>query len=200
MVATQVLSADMWSEIGLSERETFSDYRNLIIYGQRTADNRIAFGGRGAPYHFNSKISPLQDTNANVHRELRKTLVEMFPVLKDIEFTNAWGGPLGIARDWWASCNFDPKTGLGSSGGYVGDGLGTAHLGGKTLAHLITKTPSELTTLPWVNHVSRKWEPEPFRWIGANLGLQVMQRADDHEQKTGRNSRSAAYMNRLLGH
>jgi glycine/D-amino acid oxidase-like deaminating enzyme len=200
MVATQTLSASIWEEIGLSERETFSDYRNLIIYGQRTADDRIAFGGRGAPYHFNSKISPLQDTNQNVHKELRATLIEMFPVLQGIEFTNSWGGPLGIARDWWASCNFDPKTGLGSSSGYVGDGVGTAHLGGKTLAHLITRTQSELTTLPWVNHVSRKWEPEPLRWIGANLGLQVMQRADSHEQRTGKNSRSAAYMSRMLGH
>jgi glycine/D-amino acid oxidase-like deaminating enzyme len=200
MVATQTLSSSIWENIGLGERETFSDYRNLIIYGQRTADNRIAFGGRGAPYHFNSKISPHQDTNSNVHQELRATLLEMFPVLAGIEFTNAWGGPLGIARDWWASCNFDPTTGLGSSSGYVGDGVGTAHLGGKTLAHLITKTQSELTTLPWVNHVSRKWEPEPLRWIGANLGLQVMQRADSHEQKTGKNSRSAAYMSRMLGH
>lgn len=200
MVATQKLPAVIWEEIGLRERETFSDYRNLIIYGQRTADDRIAFGGRGAPYHFNSKISPLQDTNPNVHTELRATLIELFPVLAGIEFTNAWGGPLGIARDWWASCNFDPSTGLGSSSGYVGDGVGTAHLGGKTLAHLITGTESELTTLPWVNHVSRKWEPEPLRWIGANLGLQVMQRADSHEQKTGKNSRSAAYMSRMLGH
>jgi glycine/D-amino acid oxidase-like deaminating enzyme len=200
MVATEPLSANMWAEIGLGERETFSDYRNLVIYGQRTADNRIAFGGRGAPYHFNSKISPAQDTNESVHTELRATLTQMFPVLKSATFTNAWGGPLGIARDWWASCNYDPTTGIGSSGGYVGDGLGTAHLGGKTLAHLITKTESELTTLPWVNHHSRKWEPEPLRWLGANLGLQVMQRADSNEERTGKTSRSAHYLARMLGH
>lgn len=200
MVATEPLPATTWDEIGLGERETFSDYRNLIIYGQRTADNRIAFGGRGAPYHFNSKISPPQDNNTNVHTELRSTLTHMFPVLSNVEFTHAWGGPLGIARDWWASCNYDPRTGLGTSGGYVGDGVGTAHLGGKTLAHFVTNSSSELTTLPWVNHRSRKWEPEPLRWIGANLGLQVMQRADSYEEKTGRTSRSAAYMSRMLGH
>jgi glycine/D-amino acid oxidase-like deaminating enzyme len=200
MVATQKLSASIWEEIGLSQRETFSDFRNLIIYGQRTADDRIAFGGRGAPYHYNSKISPLQDNNPSVHDDLRATLLELFPVLAGIEFTHAWGGPLGVARDWWASCNFDPSTGLGSSSGYVGDGVGTAHLGGKTLAHLITGTESELTTLPWVNHDSRKWEPEPLRWIGTNLGLQVMQRADSYEEKTGKDSRSAAFMNRMLGH
>jgi glycine/D-amino acid oxidase-like deaminating enzyme len=200
MVATQRLSASIWEEIGLRERETFSDFRNLIIYGQRTADDRIAFGGRGAPYHYNSKISPVQDMNPNVHNDLRATLIELFPVLEGSEFTHAWGGPLGVARDWWASCNFDARTGLGSSSGYVGDGVATAHLGGKTLGHLITGTETELTTLPWVNHKSRKWEPEPLRWIGTNLGLQVMQRADSHEEKTGKKSRSAAYMNRLLGH
>ncbi len=199
MVATQQLSPSIWEEIGLNQRETFSDYRNLIIYGQRTADDRIAFGGRGAPYHFNSKISSVQDLNPKVHDDLRATLIELFPVLAGIEFTNAWGGPLGIARDWWASCNFDARTGLGSSSGYVGDGVGTAHLGGKTLAHLITGTESKLTSLPWVNHQSRKWEPEPLRWIGTNLGLQVMQRADSSEEKTGKSSRTAAYLNRMLG-
>jgi glycine/D-amino acid oxidase-like deaminating enzyme len=50
MVATEPLSDEMWQEIGLADRPTFHDGRRLIIYGQRTTDGRIAFGGRGAPY------------------------------------------------------------------------------------------------------------------------------------------------------
>ena len=52
MIATEPLPAAAWDEIGLRRRETFGDLRHLRIYGQRTADDRIAFGGRGAPYHF----------------------------------------------------------------------------------------------------------------------------------------------------
>ena len=56
VIATARLPADMWRVIGLTHRETWSDYRHLIIYGQRTADDRMVFGGRGAPYHFSSRI------------------------------------------------------------------------------------------------------------------------------------------------
>jgi glycine/D-amino acid oxidase-like deaminating enzyme len=199
MLATEPLSAEIWESIGLRNRETFSDYRNLIIYGQRTSDDRLAFGGRGAPYFFGSKITDSLDHNEKVHRELWRVLTDLFPVLDHTTVTHTWGGPLGIARDWWASCGFDPRTGMGFSGGYVGDGVGTSHLGGKTLAHLITGIESELTSLPWVNHHSRPWEIEPFRWLGTNLGLNIMQRADHYEDRTARVSKSAALMERLLG-
>ncbi len=199
MLATEPLSKAQIGEIGLQERQTFSDYRNLVIYGQRTADDRIAFGGRGAPYFFGSRISDSQDRNHKVHRELWQTLTDMFPILRSSRVTHTWGGPLGIARDWWASCGLDRSTGEGWSGGYVGDGVGTSHLGGKTLAHLITKTESDVTTLAWVGHRSPSWEPEPLRWLGANAGLQIMQRADDYEDRTGKQSRAAQVVGRLLG-
>ncbi|MFM7062212.1 MAG: NAD(P)/FAD-dependent oxidoreductase, partial [Actinomycetes bacterium] len=47
MVATEPLPDAAWEQIGLRQRETFSDGRHLLIYGQRTADGRLAFGGRG---------------------------------------------------------------------------------------------------------------------------------------------------------
>lgn len=61
MIATEPLSEEFWETAGLSKRETFSDHRHLIVYGQRTADGRIAFGGRGAPYHFGSAVSGSYD-------------------------------------------------------------------------------------------------------------------------------------------
>ena len=200
MLATEPLPDDVWSKIGLAERETFHDQRHLIIYGQRTADGRFAFGGRGAPYHFNSKITPAQDQNAAVHSALRATLVELFPIVRDAKITHTWGGPLGVPRDWWASCGFDPRTGAAYSGGYVGDGVGTSNLGGRTLADLITNHDTELTTLPWVNHHSPKWEPEPLRWFATNAGLRVMTFADASEARTGKPSKLAAMFARKLGH
>ncbi len=47
MVATEPLPESVWAEIGLAGRPTFADGRHMIIYGQRTADDRFAFGGRG---------------------------------------------------------------------------------------------------------------------------------------------------------
>jgi glycine/D-amino acid oxidase-like deaminating enzyme len=200
MLATEPLPDELWRTIGLAARETFADGRHLIIYGQRTADGRLAFGGRGAPYHFRSRITPEQDRNADVHRALWQVLVDLFPAVSDARVTHTWGGPLGIARDWWASCGLDRSTGMAWSGGYVGDGVGTSNLGGRTLADLITGRGSDLVDLPWVNHRSRLWEPEPFRWLGANLGLRVMTSADAVEARTGRPTRRAALFARKIGH
>lgn len=200
MIATEPLPASVWDSIRLSHRETFADGRHLIIYGQRTADDRLAFGGRGAPYAFGSRISPEQDRDAAVHADLWRVLVDLFPVVADASVTHTWGGPLGIARDWWASCGLDRSTGLAWAGGYVGDGVTTSNLAGRTLADLITANDSDLTSLPWVDHRSRKWEPEPFRWLATNAGLRVMTSADASEARTGRPSRSAALFARKLGH
>jgi glycine/D-amino acid oxidase-like deaminating enzyme len=201
MIATEPLPESVWQEIRLADRQTFSDYRHLIIYGQRTADGRLAFGGRGAPYHFASRIRPEYDREPTVFAALRRTLAELFPVLgPDVAVTHTWGGPLGVSRDWSASVGLDRATGLAWAGGYVGDGVGTSNLAGRTLADLILGVDGDLTALPWVGHRSRPWEPEPLRWIGVNAGLRVMTSADAAEARSGRPARRAALFGRLLGH
>lgn len=199
MVATEPLDDATWSAIGLADRPTFSDGRHLIIYGQRTADGRFAFGGRGAPYHFRSRIRPSYDEEPKVFADLHDTLRGLLPQLRDVEFTHAWGGPLGIARDWAASVGLDRGTGIGWAGGYVGDGVATTNLAGRTLADLITGRDTDLVTLPWVGHHSRRWEPEPFRWLGINAGLRAMTLADAEEAATGRPSMIAGLMAPLTG-
>ena len=200
MIATEPLPDAVWEHIGLAARPTFGDLRHMIIYGQRTADGRFAFGGRGAPYHLGSSIRPAYDRVPAVHAALRRTLAELFPVLADFKVTHTWGGPLGIPRDWCASVGLDPATGLGWAGGYVGDGVATTNLAGRTLADLVLGQDTPLTRLPWVGHRSPRWETEPLRWLGANAGLQLMSFADRHESRTGRPSRAADLFGRFLGH
>ena len=118
----------------------------------------------------------------------------------DAEITHSWGGPLGLPRDWHSSVGLDKHRGIAWAGGYVGDGVSTTNLAGRTLADLICGVPSDLTALPWVNHRSPAWEPEPFRWLGVNAGLWTMKLADHSEARRGRPSRLAARMERLLGH
>ncbi len=199
VVATEPLPETIWDEIGLGGRPTFSDHRHLVIYGQRTADDRLVFGGRGAPYHFGSAVKPAFDHERRVFQGLRETLVDLFPPLAGHRFTHEWGGPLGISRDWMASVGLDPTTGLGWAGGYVGDGVSTTNLAGRTLADLVTSTESDLVGLPWVNHRSRSWEPEPLRWLGINAGLRTMTAADHEERLTGRSSVLARAMAPMVG-
>jgi glycine/D-amino acid oxidase-like deaminating enzyme len=199
MIATEPLPDAFWEEAGLAQRETFSDHRHLIIYGQRTADGRMAFGGRGAPYHFGSAIRPEFDGDADVHDALRTTLVGLFPALADAAITHRWGGPLGIARDWFTSVGLDKETGLAWAGGYVGDGVSTTNLAGRTLRDLILGRDTELTSLPWVGHRSKRWESEPFRFLGINAGLLLARSADRAEERTGHQTWHARALERLVG-
>ena len=191
IIATEPLSPELWDRIGLRRRETFADHRHLIVYGQRTADDRMVFGGRGAPYHFGSRIQPGFDRDDRVFRRLRETLVDLLPVLADTAVTHTWGGCLGVPRDWCASVGIDRGTGVAWAGGYVGDGVSTTNLAGRTLRDLILERDTDLVRLPWVGHRSPRWEPEPLRWLGVNAGLRAMALADVEERVTGRPSRVA---------
>lgn len=184
MIGSEPLTAAQWGEIGLADRPTFASATNMVIYGQRTHDGRLAFGGRGAPYHFGSRIADRFDTDRRVRTMLRDTVMRIFPVLADVEFPFHWGGPLGVPRDWHPHVAFDTTTGLASAGGYAGDGVAMANLAGRTLADLILRRDTDITRLPWVGHRSRRWEPEPLRWLGVRLGAFAASRADAAESST----------------
>ncbi len=200
MVATEPLSDEAWEDIGVRNRETFSDERHLRIYGQRTADGRIAFGGRGAPYHFASAVRPEFDRNRRVHAMLPQILQDLFPALREVEFTHSWGGALGIPRDWYPSVGYSPATGFAFAGGYVGDGVTTTNLAGRTLRDLILGQRSDLLDLPWLHRRSPKWEPEPLRWLGVNAATALFAAADRTEAVTGKPSKVAATFWKAIGH
>jgi glycine/D-amino acid oxidase-like deaminating enzyme len=197
MIATEPLPDGFWNEVRWGGRETLTDGRHLIIYAQRTVDGRIAFGGRGAPYHFGSRVESRFDRAPRVFAELRRSLVGLFPKTVEARVTHRWGGPLGIPRDWFSSVGLDRRRGLAWAGGYVGDGVATSNLAGRTLADLILQRDTPITQLPWVGHRSRAWEPEPLRWLGVNLALRSMASADRLEARTGRPARRAALVKRL---
>jgi glycine/D-amino acid oxidase-like deaminating enzyme len=189
MLATEPLPEDWWDEVGLAEGETFSDERHLIVYGQRTRDGRFAFGGRGAPYHFGSTVRPAWEVDGHTHELVRKVLWDLFPQLGGARVTHRWGGAVAVPRDWRVSVDLDPHTGLGHAGGYVGQGVTSSHLAGRTLADLVSGVTTPRTHLPFVGHRWRQWEPEPLRWAGINLGRALAPLADSVEERTGRPSR-----------
>jgi glycine/D-amino acid oxidase-like deaminating enzyme len=199
MIATEPLTSDFWDEVGFAQYETFADDRHMIIYGQRTSDDRIAFGGRGAPYHFGSSVETRFDTNRKVFNKLEATLRELFPTMEG-SITHAWGGPLAMPRDHSPFVRVDFNSGLASAGGYTGDGVVLSHVAATALADLITRpdVETDFTRLPFVQHTGRRWEFEPLRWIGINAGLGLAGWADHVEAKHARVSRASRWLERLV--
>ncbi len=199
MIGTEPLPQAFWDEVGWSGREVFGDHRFLIFYAMHTEDGRIALGGRGAPYHYGSKLSEAYERVPAVQDHLKALTGELFPSIGEFTVTHRWGGAVAAARDWYTSVGLDRATGMAWAGAYVGDGVSTTNLAGRTLRDLILGQTTELTGLPWVNHHSRPWEPEPLRWIGVNAALLAMGSADEAELRTGRPSKRATYVKKLIG-
>ncbi|MEX2128527.1 MAG: FAD-dependent oxidoreductase [Xanthobacteraceae bacterium] len=200
MTLTEPLSAADWAEIGWKHRECIDSCRLTIEYMSKTADGRILFGGRGAPYHFGSRIEDEYDRHQPTIRMFQDNVRKWFPRLKDVRFTHAWGGPLGAPRDFMSTMSFDPAKGVASARGYVGNGVATTNLSGRVLADLITGTKSEITTLPCVNHRSPNWEPEPFRYIGVNYIQHAYWSIDQKAERTGVAPSGRSLAERLTRH
>ncbi len=173
MIITEPLTDDMWEAIGWRHYDTLEDFSHVYSYAQRTLDNRIAIGGRGNPYRWASGIDIDGETPAGTIETLRRVLVSWFPPIRDVPLAHAWSGVLGVPRNWRATVAYDPHSGLGQAGGYVGTGVAAANLAGRTLADLVLGESTERTMLPWVDQRARRWEPEPLRW----LGIQSLYRA-----------------------
>ena len=199
MIGTEPLPDSFWAQVGWSGHEVFGDYRHLIFYAMHTDDGRIAIGGRGAPYHWNSSLSESYERVPAVQDNLRDLVHTLFPQIGDFEVTHRWGGAVAAPRDWYSSVGLDRSTGIAWAGAYVGDGVATTNLAGRTLRDLILSAESELTGLPWVNHISKPWEPEPFRWLGVNASLKAMASADAYEARSGRPARRATLVKKLIG-
>ncbi|MEU1251793.1 FAD-dependent oxidoreductase [Streptomyces chartreusis] len=206
MIATEPLTDEQWESVGWDGREALGDMAHAYMYAQRTADGRIALGGRGVPYRFGSRTDNDGRTQPETVEALREILVGFFPSLAGVRVEHAWSGVLGVPRDWCATVTLDRTSGLGWAGGYVGSGVATANLAARTLRDLVQidsgqGVRTELTELPWVGHKVRKWEPEPLRWLGVH-GLYAAYRAADRRESStpsAESSRAARVADRIAG-
>ncbi|HEX5260365.1 MAG TPA: FAD-dependent oxidoreductase [Gaiellales bacterium] len=185
MIATEPLPEAVWDGLGWRDGLLIMDYRHLFFYAQRTADGRIALGGRGAPYRLRKPISEENERNADVRHRLEATIARHFPAAAEAAITHHWGGPLAVPRDWCMSISFDRATGVGWAGGYSGHGVVSANIAGRTMADLVLNRQSDLVSLPWVGHRNRRWEPEPARFLASRAIVRILADADEYEQRTG---------------
>ncbi|MEV4397017.1 FAD-binding oxidoreductase [Nonomuraea sp. NPDC049607] len=198
MIVTEPLPAEVWKHIGWAGHELLGDQAHAYVYAQRTADDRIAIGGRGVPYRFGSRTDRRGATQARTVALLWRMLVKLFPAAADARVQHSWCGVLGVPRDWCSTVHLDHASGLGWAGGYVGSGVTTTNLAGRTLRDLVLRRDTELTALPWVGRQVRQWEPEPLRWAGVQLIYTLFRAADRHENDRGTGTSLYARLGNLV--
>lgn len=193
---TAPLSEAQWQQIGWKNRESLASCNYTVDYLTRTADGRILFGSRGAPYRLGSKISDEQDRHAETHSRIQDLVLEWFPMLQGIQFTHSWGGPVGMPRDWMPMTHFDLATKIATARGYTGQGVSTTNLTGRVLAEQITGRRTALSALPVAQRRSPLWEFEPLRW----LAVRYMQNAFFRIDRSGEQGKPKdAFLAHYLG-
>ncbi|WP_137843144.1 FAD-dependent oxidoreductase [Microbacterium sp. 2FI] len=184
MIVTDPLPASFWAKVGWDGRETLGDFAHVYMYAQRTTDDRIAFGGRGVPYRYGSRVDTDGSTQGRTITALAAHLRDFFPDAAEVPIAHAWAGVLGVPRDWAATVGHDRATGLGWAGGYVGTGVTATNLAGRTLADLVLERDTDLVRLPWVDHRAKRWEIEPLRWAAVQGIYAAYRTADALEQRS----------------
>jgi glycine/D-amino acid oxidase-like deaminating enzyme len=200
MIATEPLPSEVWEQLGWTDGLLIGDLHHLFFYAQRTADDRIAIGGRGAPYRLRQPISEAHERSEAVRQRLMHTLRRRFPAAARATITHHWGGPLAAPRDWSMSVSFDPRTRFGWAGGYTGRGVVASNICGRTLADLVLGLPTDRVTLPWVQHNNPRWEGEPLRFIASRAIVTMLAAADQREDRTGRASRRMRLLAPFMPH
>ena len=181
MVATEPLNQATLQAIGWHNRATFNDGGQMVIYAQLTPDGRIAFGGRGAPYHFASRVRERFDLDDQTHRRIVSAIAQHFPAAAQARITHRWGWPLAVPRDWTPTVMLDRAQKYARLGGYVGDGVAATNLFARALVDLILERDTSLTHLPFVNHRSPRWELEPLRFLVVNSLIALSESIDSYE-------------------
>ncbi len=117
--------------------EAIADSRFVVRYWRKTRDGRLLFGGREAY---------TSDTPGDISSHIRRQIAEIYPGLRDIEITHAWGGSVGITlpRKPFAR---EVMPGVMSIGGYSGHGVMLSNYCGKLYADSITGKTGELDLL-----------------------------------------------------
>lgn len=201
VVLSEPLTDAQWEQVGWENGECLSSHSLSVDYSSRTHDGRILFGGRGARYRFGSKVAAELDHDPGIHESLRERVRRWFPPLEDVKFTHAWGGPLGVTRDWMPTFEYDPRLGFATVHGYAGQGVAPSNLAGRLMANAITdRVDSPLFELPLASHRARSWEPEPVRWLGVRFVQRGLAAADRRAERSGRPPTGRSLPERLARH
>ncbi|MGH2444908.1 MAG: NAD(P)/FAD-dependent oxidoreductase [Candidatus Limnocylindria bacterium] len=181
MVRSEPIPDLVASELGWTGGESIVDARFSVHYLHVTRDGRIAIGAGGGRPGYGGRIGSSFTDDVPSARRAAFAFRWLFPQLRDVRLTDAWGGPIDISADHLLHVWSTRGGRLHVAAGYSGNGVAPSHLAGRILAALALDSDEPITRLPVVGR-SRIFPPEPFRYVGARLVRGAMIRREDAEQ------------------
>jgi glycine/D-amino acid oxidase-like deaminating enzyme len=173
---------DVLDALGWRGGESISDGRALLHYMRTTRDDRIIFGWAGGRMAAGARPQRRMEVDHDVVAQVRADLVRFFPELAGRRIAHAWGGPIDVSPTHLPAIVGLPGLPAWAAFGYTGNGVGPAHLFGRTLAALARDRRDPVTHLPFVDPERKTVPPEPFRITGAAVIRRALIRKEAAEE------------------
>ncbi|MFZ2501913.1 MAG: FAD-dependent oxidoreductase [Nocardioides sp.] len=183
VLATEPLSAAQRASIKWQGRQGIGDSGNMFHYYRLTRDDRIAFGGYDAVYHYGSKIDPALEQAGSTHRTLATHFFETFPQLEGLRFTHKWAGVIDTCTRFAAFWGTAYEGRVAYVQGYTGLGVAATRFGAEVMLDLLSGDETELTRLRMVREKPMPFPPEPIRYAGITMTRHSLDRADGNGGK-----------------
>jgi glycine/D-amino acid oxidase-like deaminating enzyme len=191
------------SELGWTGGESIVDARFSVHYLHVTADGRIAIGAGGGKPGFAGRIGASFADDVASARRAAFAFRWLFPQLRDVRLSDAWGGPIDVSPDHLPHVWRAHGGRMLVAAGFSGNGVAPSHLIGRICAGLVLDSDEPVTRLPIVGPPRPRFPPEPFRFIGARILREAMIRREDREEAgrpTPRLLRELSRLPRRLGY
>lgn len=165
IILTEPLNDRQYQELGWVKREGIEDRRQLVHYLRLTADNRVAFGGRDAPYYYGNALEG-KDSHQKIFDGLERDMKQFFPMLSQVKITHRWGGPVAITGFFVPKFSYyQDHRNIAYGMGYCGHGVALSTSAGLIIHDLLFEPDSELTKFLFVHNMEMTIPPEPLRWL-----------------------------------
>lgn len=176
---TEPLTDEQWERIGWERRFGMEDKRVMLHFHRPTADGRILWGGRDAPFKPGGP-NPTFDRDPYIFGRLEETFRWNFPALDDVAMEHAWAGPVCGTLDCIASVSWLEGERILYALGYTGHGVGPSHLAAEIVRDRMLNQQTAVTGLPLVTSKPKPLPPGPLRRWMLDFGERLVLEMDDN--------------------
>lgn len=188
MVATERMP-EMLATTGRLDELVVSDSRMMVNYFRTTADGRLAWGFGGGSLDYGARIGENMHGISPRPQAVEASLKYHYPQFQDTRITHSWTGPVDRSLSgvpFFSSLRGDPAIIYG--GGYSGNGLVPAYVGGHILASMVLDLKDEYGSAGLIAPHRGTFPPEPVRYLGGQLvrlGIARVEAEDQSGRRAG---------------
>lgn len=166
-------------EIGWTGGESITDSQTRVDYYRTTRSGRIVFGKGGGRLAFTGRPGDAVFRDADLIAAAARDFRRVYPMLADVPIERSWSGPIDRTYDSLPLIGRLPGADHIAYGvGWSGNGVNPSKVGARILAGLALDRRERWTENGLVDRRARRFPPEPVRYLGGNLVLGAVARAD----------------------